>query len=388
MLLLYFLLFATILAQRPSTISICDYYTQVKYGTASEGNQLKLMQSIVALAFAGPKSISSKNVPKELTGILNPGVQGGQRVDLLPFFNGTLASTNLNNQPVGVNWLDDGGLAPLSDYLSGKTQSVVLSSSSNEYRLSGHFYTSFSHVFGCSLPPADPPTPGGSLNLAYAHKFMSLDFAEVAYFIDQLTRAAEFYGFSTAGAQSLNTRMNSLYNSRCALPVTFNAQMGPQLLSLCQDPSCPLAVPNSDCGPYANLSADGGVSSTTSGGVTSSTDSTAETNSSSPSSHKLSAGGIAGATIGSVAGICLLAAALFFFRRRRNASSLKPQIQRRWTGPESVDYLSPQSDKFNTFSPHSSHSPAELHSPNSPEPPVELSGETNGAESERISRAL
>ncbi|KFY73859.1 hypothetical protein V499_06067 [Pseudogymnoascus sp. VKM F-103] len=387
MLLLYFLLFATILAQRPSTISICDYYTQIEYGTASEGNQLKLMQSIVALAFAGPKSIPSKNVPKELTGILNPGVQGSQRVDLLPFFNGSLASTNLNNQPVGINWLDDGVLTPLSNYLSGKTQSVVLSSSSNEYRLFGHFYTSFSHVFGCSLPPADPPTPGGSLNLAYAHKFMSLDFAEVAYFIDQLTRAAEFYGFSTADAQALNTRMNSMYNSRCALPVTFNPQQGPQLLSLCQDPSCPLAVPNSDCGPYANLTADGGPSS-----KPSSTDSTTEPTSGSadPSvkgNDKLSAGAITGAAIGSIVGVCLLAVGLFFIQRRRNASLLKPQARRHWSGPESIDYLSPQSDKFNTFSPHSSHSPAELHSPKSPGPPVELSGETNGAESERISRA-
>jgi hypothetical protein len=132
MLLLYFLLFATILAQRPSTISICDYYTQVAYGSASEANQLKLVQRIVALAFAGPKSIPSKKVPKELTGILNPGVQGGQRVDLLPYFNGTFASTNLNNQPVGVNWLDDGGLAPLSDYLTDQTKSLVLSNSTNE----------------------------------------------------------------------------------------------------------------------------------------------------------------------------------------------------------------------------------------------------------------
>ena len=103
MLFLHFFLFATILAQRPSTISICDYYTQVEYGSATEENQFKLVQGIVALAFAGPKSIPSKKVPKELTGILNPGVQGGQRVDLLPFFNGTLASTNLNNQPVGIN---------------------------------------------------------------------------------------------------------------------------------------------------------------------------------------------------------------------------------------------------------------------------------------------
>ncbi|KAL5346479.1 hypothetical protein ACLOAV_008750 [Pseudogymnoascus australis] len=394
MLFLFFLLFATILAQRPSSISICDYYTQVEYGSASEENQFKLMQGIVALAFAGPKSIPSKNVPKELTGILNLGVEGGHRVDLMPFFNGTLASTNLNNQPVGINWLDDGGLTPLSDYLTDKTKSLTFSS-----RLFGHFYTSFSRIFGCSLPPASPATPGGSLNLAYAHKFMSLEFAEVAYFINQLTLAAEFYGFSEADAQALNTRMNSLYNSRCAQPVTFSSRQGPQLLSLCQDPSCPLAVPNSDCEAYTNLTADGGGSSMPSGAessetgsATSSPNSTTETppNSAAAStngSHKLSAGGIAGVTIGSIAAITLLTAALFFYRKRHNASKLKPQTQRHWTGPESVDYHSPQSDKFTTFSPDTSFSPAELHSPKSPEPPIELSGETNGAENERISRA-
>ncbi|KFY40279.1 hypothetical protein V495_05503 [Pseudogymnoascus sp. VKM F-4514 (FW-929)] len=393
MLLLYFLLFATVLAQRPSTISICDYYTQVAYGSASEANQLKLVQSIVALAFSGPKSIPSKKVPKELTGILNPGFQRGQRVDLLPYFNGTLASTNLNNQPVGVNWLDDGGLTPLSDYLTGKTKSVVLSNSTNEYRLFGHFYTSFSHIFGCSLPPADPPGPGGSLNLAYAHKFMSLDFAEVAYFIDQLTRAAEFYGFSKADTQALNIRMNSLYNSRCAPPITFSLQQGPQLLSLCQDPSCPLAVPNSDCEAYANLSADGGPGASGTDTAASPANSTTETASNSTpspinSSNKLNAGGIAGATIGSIVGACLLVAAVLFFRRHRNALHSKPQTEQRWTGPESVDYLSPQGDKFTTSSPHTFHSPAELYSPQLPVPPVELSGETNGAENERISRAL
>ncbi|OBT63717.1 hypothetical protein VE03_06191 [Pseudogymnoascus sp. 23342-1-I1] len=392
MLFLYFLLFATILAERPSSISICDYYTQVKYGSASEENQLKLIEGIVALAFAGPKSIPSKNVPTELTGILNPGVQGGQPVDLMQFFNGTLASTNLNNQPVGINWLDDGGLTPLSDYLTNKTKSVVLSNSTNEYRLFGHFYTSFSRVFGCSLPPAEPATPRGSLNLAYVHKFMSLDFAEVAYFIDQLTRSAEFYGFSKADTQALNTRMNSLYNSRCAPAVTFNAKSGPQLLSLCQDPSCPLAVPNSDCEAYANLTAEGAQSAGT-GTTASSADSTTETssNSAAPSikgSHKLSGGGIAGAIIGSIAGISLLAAALFFMRRRLHATRLKPQTQQHWTGQEPVDYHSPQSDKSNPFSPGTPFSPAELHSPKSPEPPVELSGETNGAESERISRVV
>lgn len=106
------------------------------------------------------------------------------------------------------------------------------------------------------------------------------------------------------------------------------------------------------------------------------------------SSHNLSAGGIAGAAIGSIVGISLLTAALFFYRRHRIASRSNAQTQQLWTSPESVDYLSPQSGKFTTFSPHTAYSPAELHSPKSPEPPVELSGETNGAESERISRAV
>lgn len=221
---------------------------------------------------------------------------------------------------------------------------------------------------------------------------MSLDFAELAYFIDQLTRAAEFYGFSKADTQALNTRMNSLYNSRCAPPITFNAQQGPQLLSLCQDPSCPLAVPNSDCEAYTNLSADGGRGASGTDTATFPADSTSETasNSTSPppeSSHKLGAGDITGVTIGSIAGVCLIAAALLFLRRHRNALRSKPQTEQHWTGRETVNYLSPQSDKFTRSSPHTLYSPAELYSPKSPAP-VELSGETNGAENERISRAL
>jgi hypothetical protein len=79
---------------------------------------------------------------------------------------------------------------------------------------------------------------------------------------------------------------------------------------------------------------------------------------------------------------------LFFLRRHRNASHSKSQTEQRSTGPESADYLSPQGDKFTTSSPHTLYSPAELYSPKSPVLPVELSGETNGAENERISRAL
>ena len=46
-------------------------------------------------------------------GILAPAVYGGEQVNLLPYFNGCLESTNVNNMPASVNFLDGGGAAPL-----------------------------------------------------------------------------------------------------------------------------------------------------------------------------------------------------------------------------------------------------------------------------------
>jgi hypothetical protein len=240
---------------------------------------------------------------------------------------------------------------------------------------------------------------------------MSLNFAELGYFIDQLTRASEFYGFSDADAHTLNTRMNSMYNVRCAPAITFNAQQGPQLLSLCQDPSCPLAVPNSDCGAYANLTADGaapGASSVT--GIAPSSTSSTESNSdpagpSSSTKGGLSAGAVIGVTIGIAATISFIAAVLFHVHRKRHIKRAQQQTQQRLAGSESLvssqgqGHLSPQSEQFNAFSPHShnsynsqaqtSYGPAELDSPKSPPgPPVELSGETAGAEKKQTSEEL
>jgi len=68
----------------------------------------------------------------DLSRILNSGVYEGQSVNLKPWFDGSLQSTNLNNQPVRLNWLDDGGLDPLYDYLSGSTANVNLRNETNE----------------------------------------------------------------------------------------------------------------------------------------------------------------------------------------------------------------------------------------------------------------
>ncbi|OBT83239.1 hypothetical protein VE02_08147 [Pseudogymnoascus sp. 03VT05] len=342
-----------------------------------------------------------------LTGILNPGVHDGVNVNLLPFFNGSIASTNL---AVGINWLDDGGILPLVNFMSGKTDNVVLRNTTNEYRLFGHFYTAFARIFGCSKPPASP-TAGGPPNPAYVHKFMSLNFNEIGHFINQLTLSSEYYGFSTTDAQSLALLMNSRYNTRCSPAMSLNPQQSPQLFSICQDPTCPLAVPNSDCEAYTNITADGSSSSSPSETSSSTSDPTTITDSeSSPSptdsssaaagsseSKGLSSGGIAGVVIGGVALLAFIIAAIVYFRRKRRPKTPPPQPEIRWTGnSESFigsqaggqGYLSPQSERFTAYSPNSrdsyvSHAhtsyipkPVELATPPLPQgPPAELSGD-------------
>lgn len=115
-------------AQRSATnLTTCDYYAQQLYGQNNNVTQYRLIQHIVSLAFGGG-GFSGSNVSSDLTGILYPGSLSGVSVDLRPWFNGTIDSTNLYNQPVGINWLDDGETQPLYDFLSGQTTEVVFSS--------------------------------------------------------------------------------------------------------------------------------------------------------------------------------------------------------------------------------------------------------------------
>jgi hypothetical protein len=130
MLVVLAILFGLSLAQRPSNTSTCDYYAQNLYGANTNYTQFQLMQSIIALAFNGGHNLS--NVSSEITGILNAGTFQGVNVDLRPFFNGSIDSTNLNNQAVAIDWLDDGGPYPLYEYLSGATSNVVLTNGTNQ----------------------------------------------------------------------------------------------------------------------------------------------------------------------------------------------------------------------------------------------------------------
>ena len=131
MLLLILFLFGATQAQRPSTASTCDYYAQSLYGANNSQTQYQLVQHIVALAFAGAPS-GNTNISSDITGILNPGTFQDLPVDLAPWFNGAIDSTNLNDQAVGINWLDDGGLSPLHSYINGSTSNIVLTNTTNQ----------------------------------------------------------------------------------------------------------------------------------------------------------------------------------------------------------------------------------------------------------------
>ncbi|KAH7368927.1 hypothetical protein B0T11DRAFT_277864 [Plectosphaerella cucumerina] len=326
-------------AQRPDDASVCDYYAEERYGANDTESQHKLVKHIVTLAFEGGTALD--NTSSTLTGILQPGRFDDKDVDLRSWFNGSRASTNVNNAPIGINWLDGGGTEPLSAFLTGSTDDVVLGNTTNQAHLFGNFFVAFSRVFSCSFPFPPLPHNDGPINPAYVHKFMNLEWHQLGYFISQLTQAAQYYGFSQQDALTISNRLNSFYNVRCAPAVTFNPRNGPQLLSLCQNPTCPLAAPVSDCAAYDNLTAQGIIESepttilATATITESSPENTATSASQTPSdsaaaagnSDSLSAGAIAGISIGSAAVVVIAAIAgvFFCFKRRKNKRELAAQ---------------------------------------------------------------
>ena len=98
-------------AQRPQDTPICDYYTTALLKDNNATNQYTLLTLLVNTAVIG--NYTKPNVGIKVDGILAPGEFNGTKVNLMPYFNGGLASTNRGNKAVAVNFLDDGGAAPL-----------------------------------------------------------------------------------------------------------------------------------------------------------------------------------------------------------------------------------------------------------------------------------
>ena len=96
---------------RPSSVSICDYYTKALLKQDNAKNQQLLLTLLVNTVVIGNYTQPNHNA---VPGILAPGTYNGEKVNLLQYFDGELASTNQGGKcGVVVNFLDGGGAAPL-----------------------------------------------------------------------------------------------------------------------------------------------------------------------------------------------------------------------------------------------------------------------------------
>ncbi|KAH7134542.1 hypothetical protein B0J13DRAFT_641053 [Dactylonectria estremocensis] len=223
-------------AQRPSDTPICDYYTTALLKNNTAENQLTLLTLLVNTVVIG--NYTEPNVGIKVPGILAPGKINDTDVNLLPYFDGELASSNRGGKKgVAVNFLDGGGAAPLMKNKPAEDDS------SNQYFLLTHLYQFFGSLLGCSMQGMSGFDAYTSESSMYkVHKFMDLDYAEVTYFVTQVGLAAASFGVAEDDIKGVATALNSLFNVRCAPATTVIKAQGSQLQSICIAESCPLAM--------------------------------------------------------------------------------------------------------------------------------------------------
>ncbi|CAG8976396.1 hypothetical protein HYALB_00012543 [Hymenoscyphus albidus] len=259
-------------AQRPSNTSICDFYTTALLKNNTAANQRTLLTLLVNTAVIG--NYTQPNVGVSVPGILAAGTYNGTAVNLLPYFNGGLASTNRGgNVGQAVNFLDGGGAAPLRSNMPANDQS------SNQYTLLTHLYEYFGSLLGCTqMNTTAFPSYNGAASQYNVHKFMDLSPYEVGYFIQQVALSASSFGVAQSDIAAAGTALNSLFNVRCAPSTVVVPSQPAELQSICLENSCPLA-PNNTCSAYAasvqpgvaNATLAGNATSTTPGGSTQTT---------------------------------------------------------------------------------------------------------------------
>lgn len=98
--------------QRPSSTSICDYYSNALFNASNATTQGTLLTALVNTAVIGNYTMPNHNA---VAGILaTDATYNGTKVNLLKYFDGSLKSTNTGkSKGVSVNFLDGGGAAPL-----------------------------------------------------------------------------------------------------------------------------------------------------------------------------------------------------------------------------------------------------------------------------------
>ncbi|KAJ5261080.1 hypothetical protein N7478_011675 [Penicillium angulare] len=265
-------------AQRPSNESICDYYTTALLKQNNATNQYTLLTLLVNTVVIG--NYTQPNVGVSVPGILSPkGMYNGTKVNLMPYFDGGLASSN-NGSKMGVakNFLDGGAAAPLMKNMPADDKS------SNQYKLMTHLYQFFGSLLGCSgVGMTGFSAYSGHASMYEVHKFMVLDPYEVGYFIEQVGLAAASFGVAKTDINAVVGVLESMFDYRCAPKSTAIKSQGLQYQSICSDEKCPLAM-NSTCAAQPSLSQPLVANSTLAGGEGSNSTSMSGTPTSSMSS--------------------------------------------------------------------------------------------------------
>jgi len=236
------------MAQRPSNISVCDYYTTALLKNNTAANQKTLLTLVVNTAVIG--NYTQPNVGISVPGILAPGTYNGTAVNLLPYFNGGLASSNRGGMSgVSINFLDGGAAAPLMMNMPAND------TTSNQFMLLTHLYEYFGVLLGCTLEGTDSAYPAytGQSSQYSVHKFMDLTAFEVGYFITQVALSAASFGVAQDDLTSVGAALGMIFGYRCSPPTVVVPSQGAQLQSICTDPgTCVVNPVGAVCQSYAS----------------------------------------------------------------------------------------------------------------------------------------
>ncbi|WYZ36077.1 hypothetical protein EsH8_X_000724 [Colletotrichum jinshuiense] len=290
------------LAQRPTSTPICDYYTTALLKTNSAENQYTLLTLLVNTVVIG--NYTQPNVGVKVPGILATGTYNGAEVNLLPYFNGKLASSNRGGSSgVSVNFLDGGGADPLMKNMPANDNK------SKQYFLLTHLYQFFGALLGCSqYGMTGFPSYGGQASMYQVHKFMDLDVNEVGYFIQQVALAGASFGVSQDDLKAVGMALNQLFGMRCSPPATAIPAQGAQLQAICIENNCPIAT-NAACASYAPavapMTASAGMNSTATSTPTTTAKSTS-TATATPSTVPTAGAAIHGASWAAIVGFFAL----------------------------------------------------------------------------------
>ncbi|KAF4780842.1 hypothetical protein HER10_EVM0003375 [Colletotrichum scovillei] len=292
-----------VIAQRPADTPICDYYTTALLKNNTGANQYTLLTLLVNTVVIG--NYTMPNVGIKVDGILAPGMYNGAEVNLLPYFNGDLASSNRGGSSgVSVNFLDGGGAAPLMKNMPANDDT------SKQYFLLTHLYQFFGALLGCSqYGMAGFPKYSGFASMYEVHKFMDLDQNELGYFITQVAMAAASFGVAQDDLKAVGMALNQLFGMRCSPPATAIPEQGPQLQAICIQDSCPIST-NSTCASYQpamapkNATATGGMNATMTSTMTGAT----MTSTMAPSTVPTAGAAVQGVSLALIAGLlaCLI----------------------------------------------------------------------------------